>query len=402
MQHVNPLGEKLEGLVDTVGVITDKVTAEFRRHANSISMLSSGARGRGENGNDSRLENELREMTKKMDGLTTSFAELRAEQTESIKFADLGFRSYQEGRAWLERYNPDDQIGFLVDFHTVMENVQRQINGVDGLKTMNDLYKLKFMTTNAEAVAITSFSNAVPRFFSEAGSHKVLTDGASYFSEIKTYDQWKDPINGFKVRWKRELEDFRVSHTNFINDSYFLTEMMKALGLQSLSVTIAWCISFIDYLGETYEEYAAGKFGARKAWHVTTKLGLSLIREIAKPRAGTINAFTAGDQQKVACHVFWSTLQSLDKMAEVLQYQFKNHPVVSTELVKFLSLNTSVEAVDKLTVQHTTFIKELGDFKKELREVKGNSSTNGNKVTEFGPKISALIKRVEKVEAKVA
>ena len=90
----------------------------------------------------------------------------------------------------------------LVDFHIVMENVQRQINTNDGLKTMNDLYKIKFMTTNAEAVAITSFLNAIPRFFSEAGAHKVLTDSASYFSEIKTYDQWKDPLNGFKTRWK--------------------------------------------------------------------------------------------------------------------------------------------------------------------------------------------------------
>ena len=68
-----------------------------------------------------------------------------------------------------------------------MEHVSRQINGTDGLKTMNDLYKLKFMTTNAEAVAVTSFSNAVPRFFSEASAYKVLSDGASYFSEIKSY-----------------------------------------------------------------------------------------------------------------------------------------------------------------------------------------------------------------------
>ena len=87
-----------------------------------------------------------------------------------------------------------------MDFHVVMENIQRQINGVDGPKTMNDLYKFQFMTTNAEAVAITSFSNAIPRFFSEAGLHKVLAEGASYFSEIKTFDEWKDPINGFKAR----------------------------------------------------------------------------------------------------------------------------------------------------------------------------------------------------------
>ena len=137
---------------------------------------------------------------------------------------------------------------------------------------------------------------------------------------------------------------------------------MKSFAMQSLNVMIAWCISFIDYLGETYEEYAAGKFGPKKASHVTTKLGLSLIREIGSPRSGTINSFTAGNQQKILAHIFWASLRSLDKMAEVLMYQFKNHPVVSTELVKFLSLNTSVEAVKKLTAQHLLFSTELKDI----------------------------------------
>ena len=87
-------------------------------------------------------------------------------------------------------------------------------------------------------------------------------------------------------------------------------------------------------------------------------------------------------------------------MAEILGYQFKNHPVVSTELVKFLSLNTSVEAVDKLTLQHISFQQEIKALKTELGAVQRNSSTNGNKVTEFGPKLTALVKRVEKIESR--
>ena len=176
--------------------------------------------------------------------------------------------------------------------------------------------------------------------------------------------------------------------------------MMKTLSRQALSATISWCISFIDYLSETYEEYAAGKFGPKKAWHVTTKLGLSLIAEVAKPRAGAINSFTAEDQRKVSSQIFWSTLRSLDVMAEILECQFKNHPVVSIELVKFLSLNTSVEAVEKLTAQHLTFQTEIKEIKRDLVDVKRNSSTNGNKVTEYGPKLNAITKRLEKVEAK--
>ena len=88
----------------------------------------------------------------------------------------------------------------MVDFHVVMENIQHHINGVEGLKTMDDLYKLKFMTNNAKVVAINSFRNAIPRFFLQAGSHKVLSNGASYFLEIKSHEQWRDPVNRFKAR----------------------------------------------------------------------------------------------------------------------------------------------------------------------------------------------------------
>ena len=87
-------------------------------------------------------------------------------------------------------------------------------------------------------------------------------------------------------------------------------------------------------------------------------------------------------------------------MAKVLKFQFKNHPMVSTELVKFLSLNTSVEAVDKLTAQHLIFQREIKELKTELAAVARNSSTNGNKVTEFSPKLVTLTKRIERVESK--
>ena len=109
----------------------------------------------------------------------------------------------------------------------------------------------------------------------------------------------KDTLNVFKSRWKKELQEFRVSHASFINDSFLLTYLMKALDAQSLNVTISGCISFIDFLSETYEEYATGKFGPKKAWHVTTNLGISLIREVAQPGLGNINSFKAGEQRKV-------------------------------------------------------------------------------------------------------
>ena len=151
----------------------------------------------------SGLEWEMRALTKRLENMESGLSQLQDNIEGAIKFNDLGFKSYDEGRAWLESYCPDAHFGFLINFLTAMEHIQRQINGKEQLKTMHEYFKLKFMTTHAEAVAISSFEYLIPRFFCKTGGHKVHTPNMSFFLEIKGYDQWSDPLDGFKQRWKQ-------------------------------------------------------------------------------------------------------------------------------------------------------------------------------------------------------
>ena len=48
-------------------------------------------------------------------------------------------------------------------------------------------------------------------------------------------------------------------------------------------------------------------------------------------------------------------LRSLDKMPLILEQSYKDAPEVSTKLIKFLSTNASIEAVDKLVEQAWVF-----------------------------------------------
>ena len=134
----------------------------------------------------SSLEHDFCALTERIENMESGISQLQDNVEGAIKFNDLGFKSYNRGRAWLESYCPDAHFGFLIDFSTAMEHIQRQINGKEQLKTMHEYYKLKFMTTHAEAVAISSFEFAVPRFFCKTGGHKVHTPNMSYFSEIKS------------------------------------------------------------------------------------------------------------------------------------------------------------------------------------------------------------------------
>ena len=396
---IGPIKTKFENFFTSLSTIGNNLKSGLEDSYDRINELAEEVRIL-KSTRSSHHTDDIRLIVERLERVEVGLTRAEKDSGDNVKFEDLGFGSFDDANAWLEMHCPDGHFGFIVDFHIAMEHISRQINGKEGLKTMTDLYKLKFMTTNAEAIAITSFESQIPRFFTEAGAHRVHSDGASFFSEIKSYNDWSSSLDGFKTEWKKQLQDFRTAHSQTITDAYYLSNAMKTLARVSLSTTVSWCLSFIDFIDNTYQRYSDGKFGAKKAWQVTTKLGRVLIQEVGKPRIGTTNKFPAGKQNLVSAYVFWATLKSLDKMNEVAELDFENHPAVGMELVKFLSINTSVEDVEQLKSQAAVLVNEIKDLKKEVGIAAKNASTNGNKVTEFGPKLTALQKRVEKLEQK--
>ena len=117
----------------------------------------------------------------------------------------------------------------------------------------------------------------------------MIDNQASYFSQISSYKDWNDPKSGFKYRLKKELDKFRRAHQGAIRNRISLHNSLYNLATSSLTETIAWTNGLINYIDLTYEEYASGKFGTTKAWHVTTKLAMALITEVGKPREGALD-----------------------------------------------------------------------------------------------------------------
>ena len=172
------------------------------------------------------------------------------------------------------------------------------------------------------------------------------------------------------------------------------------LALASVIESTSWVLGFINYIDETYTQYASGKFGSKKSWHITTKLATALIREIGSPRRGAMNAFEAGDAQQINQVIFYAVLRSLDKMTLVVEQNYKDAPAVSTELVKFLSMNTSVEAVDRLVEQAAELKTSCADMARKVAAASNTSTTVGNKNNLLKEEVSDLKKRIVKLEQK--
>ena len=87
-------------------------------------------------------------------------------------------------------------------------------------------------------------------------------------------------------------------------------------------------------------------------------------------------------------------------MTQVVAQNYKDASLVSTELVKFLSMNTLVEAVDKLTEQTATFKTSLDEMQRKLNTVVKDCGTVGNKVDSGKNELTAFKARVLKLENK--
>jgi hypothetical protein len=87
-------------------------------------------------------------------------------------------------------------------------------------------------------------------------------------------------------------------------------------------------------------------------------------------------------------------------MSEYKRSNFKNHPSIATELVKFLAINTSFEAIKRLTAKVECHSIEITVLTREVAAAVKAAHSASNKADEAKKLNDRLIKRIEKLEKK--
>ena len=113
-----------------------------------------------------------------------------------------------------------------------------------------------------------------------------------------------------------------MSHTETLRNNLSVSSPIYSLAPTSLTESMSWIMGLINYIDETYAQHSSGKFGNKKAWHVSTKLATALIQDVGAPRRGVMNSFQAGAAQSINQIIFYSTLRSLDEMSLILAKKY--------------------------------------------------------------------------------
>mmetsp|Transcript_1679 Transcript_1679/g.2400 ORF Transcript_1679/g.2400 Transcript_1679/m.2400 type:complete len:138 (-) Transcript_1679:350-763(-) len=130
------------------------------------------------------------------------------------------------------------------------------------------------------------------------------------------------------------------------------------------------------------------------------RLVKKLILHIAIPRTGIHKLFNADNKRQISKVIFFSTLRSLDEMAEIRQLNFKNLPLVSSELVELLATNSEFDAIKVLQEKNRTLKAELVQAKKDVASLTKACQTATNKVNDLKNVVSSVQKRLKPLEDK--
>ena len=99
---------------------------------------------------------------------------------------------------------------------------------------------------------------------------------------------------------------------------------------------------------------------------------------------------------QISASILWTTLRSLKIAMSFKSTGFENLDVVSSELVKFLLVNTGYESISKLEAQVAALEANKKEMASSLKGANTAATTASNKVDDLKKVVASLEKRVKK------
>ena len=316
----------------------------------------------------------------------------------SVQFGGLGLRSFGEGCAFLAKECPGHGFGLIVDPHMVMEHIFATTNGIDVLSNMQKLYKIK-LSTVAEGLALSSFENPIPKYLTTPGA-RIIKNNESYWSKVPDWSTWDEPETGARIVLLNGLLDFRETHREAIEMQLEPGSRMANLALLSSTEVCGYIEGLTNHIDTWQKEMVLAKFGNSKAFHVNTRVANRFWTALFKPRAGVSRTLKTGNVQQMAEITFWATLRSLDAMMSIRKSNYKDDPMVASELVKFLTVNSGYEIVERLVDKVKTIEEEQREMKKVVQMNTKTATGAATKVAELKVAYDKLEKRIGVLEKK--
>ena len=166
----------------------------------------------------------------------------------------------------------------------------------------------------------------------------------------------------------------------------------------SLTASVAFVTQLLNYVDTLFEKlHIHSKFAVDTAWSLTMQVLDRIVADLYEPKEGTSNGMR-GDRKSICSHVLWSSFHTLDVAHVYLDYNFENHPAISSEFIKFLATNSGFEKVEALEATVSTMRTSVRDAAADARAASSKSDTATTRCAELNGLVTALTRRLTTLE----
>jgi hypothetical protein len=315
-----------------------------------------------------------------------------------IKFTGLNLDSLSKVWAWISSQVASKDIGLVLDPHTVFEHIFANASGGDFLKNLERVHKLQ-ISTLAQGYSMLGVEQAIPKVLSKAGT-VVIKDDSSYLSYIAMWSDWDYPNTGLRQSIKQELEVFKKSQRLDIENTLDQESRVYTAACLALSNSVSIIEALVTFNDEFVKHLTTAKFSVKKAFHVTSRLAKRILTEMYGPRQGILKSFNAGNIEQTSASIFWATIWSLDIGLSFKAIGLDNLHIVSSELVKFLLVNTGFESIRCLETKVSVLEAKTSELQKTVKNSEKSAVTASNKSDELKRTCEALMNELSSLSPK--
>jgi hypothetical protein len=334
------------------------------------------------------LQTQVKELSTKLAGVSQDKASHR------VRFGNAGFRNPRDVLPLIKAQMPTSYFGCFVNAAILLEWILGN-SGEDTLKKMERMTKLKIPSL-AEVHSLKGLEASLPRLFGD-----IITftgrQHTSYFTKVGSACVWTNGTTGTKEFIMTNLAMVVEAVRATIDQRLPPGKELHTLANLALESSAAFVMSMVSFIEENRESYALSNYPDAMQWSLNTRLSYRVWKEIYTPCSGLMEKVEPNDLQSTAATVIYHVLLTVDLQESFRKVGIKNHSVVSSEYVKFLSTNTGYDSIAKL---QSSMVK-LEDQNKVLtvtvREASASAKTASTTCGELKKKVEAHEKRLQSI-----
>jgi hypothetical protein len=233
------------------------------------------------------------------------------------------------------------------------EDLDSILSKGDTLKEMDYIQKAG-INHPAEAVVIYSLKRAVPGIFGDG----LGSSGTSFLPKLKTAADWESMLlleanakPGLKDILMERHEAIESMLRGNIHDALTSKGLGKAaeLAREMLASSVKLLKMLMDYITTVYRKLVElSGFLAEDAWSLTTQVVRGIFIHMSNVRSKIRSVSPRDSATKNTAKVLYTLLRTHVVMHDFVMHEIKNHLIVSSEYVKFLTTHSPNGEVRKL------------------------------------------------------